>query len=268
MDINFEDIKYKTTDDEISAHVAYPSDGKRYPTIILIHEVFGVDAHIKSVADKIAEEGYVVIAPDLFSSNKLSPILTHENVAATLKFMMSLPPEKHRDEDFRMQEMEKLDEQTRNAVMKVNDVLFVNRPIDLFVQYMASGADYISGHAQSNGKMGSVGFCFGGEMSINLACTGRTDASVIFYGGNPNPIDKIKGVKGAVMGLYGGEDARVNSKIGELVNALVEYKRPFTIKVFPGAHHAFFNDTRPMYDKAAAEESWRMVTKFFKDNLQ
>ncbi len=71
-----------------------------------------------------------------------------------------------------------------------------------------------------------------------------------------------------MTGLYGGEDTRINSKLDELVKALVEYKKPFTIKVFPGAYHAFFNSTRPStYNKAAADESWGMLLKFYKDNL-
>lgn len=267
MEITKNEIKYKTGDDEITAHLSRPKDDGKYPGIVLIHEAFGLDEHTKAVADRIAAEGYVVLAPHLFSSKKLSPTLTVQNIGITIKFMMSIPPEKQRDQEYRNQELEKLSPSDKEAVQIVTELLFVNRPVDLFVEYLSSAVDYLESSGHTNGKMGSAGFCFGGGMSINLACTGRTDASIIFYGENPSPIDKIKNVKGAVMGLYGGEDTRINSKIDELVKALVTYKRPFTIKVFPGAHHAFFNDTRPMYNKAAAEDSWRMLLKFFKDNL-
>ena len=268
MAIKTEWVKYGTKDDEISAHLAYPDDGSKHPAVVLIHEIFGVDDHIKAVADRIAAEGYVVLAPHLFSSRELSAVLTPENIGITMKFMMSIPTEKQRDPEFRAKELEKLDEKSKNAVQQVNQVLFMNRPVDLFVEYLSSGVDYLSRLKQSNGKVGSAGFCFGGGMSINLACTGKTDASVIFYGENPEPIDKIKNVKGAVMGLYGGEDHRINSKIDELVKALVQYRRPFSIKVYPGAHHAFFNDTRPMYNKTAADDAWKMLMDFFKVNLQ
>lgn len=161
-----------------------------------------------------------------------------------------------------------LDEQSKAAVKSVNQLLFVNRPIDLFVDYLSAGVEHLHSLEQVSGKIGSVGFCFGGGMSINLACTGKTDASVVFYGENPSPIDKLKGVKGAVMGLYGGEDTRINSRLHELVGALVEYKRPLSLKVFPGPFHGFFNDTRAQtYHKAAAEVAWQMVLSFFKENL-
>lgn len=268
MDIKTEEVTYKTRGDAISAHLAYPTQEGKYPGIVLIHEIFGVDEHIRKVADRIAAEGYVVLAPHLFSSKALSPVLTPENIGATMKFMMSIPMDKQRDPEYRAAELAKLDEKTRDVIGKVNDVFFVNRPTKLFVKYLVSGVDYLNSLPKASGKIGSAGFCFGGGMSINLACTGKTDASIIFYGENPSPISRIKNVKGAVMGLYGGEDHRLNVNIDKLVKALTKYNKPFTIKVFPGAHHAFFNDTRPHYNQAAAEDSWRMMTKFFKDNLQ
>lgn len=268
MDIRSEEMQYRAGDDRISAHLAMPTAAGKYPGVVLIHEIFGLDDHIRKVADRLAGEGYVVLAPHLFSSEKLSGTLSAENIGIAMRFMMSIPVEKQRDDAFRAAALEKLDEQSKAAVKSVNQLLFVNRPIDLFVEYMSAGVDHLQSLGQVSGKIGSVGFCFGGGMSINLACTGRTDASVIFYGENPAPIDKLKGVKGAVMGLYGGEDARINSKLHELVQALIEYKRPLSLKVFPGAFHGFFNDTRAQtYNGPAAEEAWRMVLAFFKDNL-
>ncbi len=267
MDVKTEEITYKTRSDLISGHIAYPAAEGKYPAIVLIHEIFGIDDHIKKVADRIAAEGYVVLAPHLFSSKALSGVLTPENIGAAMKFMMSIPMDKQRDPEFRAAALAKLDEKSKAAVDGVNEMLFQNRPTKLFVRYLSSGVDYLNSRDNVNGKIGSAGFCFGGGMSINLACTGKTDASIIFYGENPTPIGKLKGVKGAVMGLYGGEDHRINANIDKLVKGLVKYQKPFTVKVFPGAHHAFFNDTRPHYNKEAAEDSWRMMTKFFRDNL-
>ncbi len=267
MEVTYNDIRYRTGDDEVVAHVARPKDNGQYPGIVLIHEIFGLDTHTRDVANRLAAEGYVVLAPHLFSSRKFSEVLKDQNIAAAMKFMMSIPPDKQRDEKYREAELNKLSGEEKDAVMKVYTTLFMNRPTDVFVGYLSSAVDHLNSMENVNGKIGSVGFCFGGGMSINLACTGKTDGSIIFYGENPDPVDKVKGVKGAVMGLYGGEDDRINAKIDELVKALVANKKPFTVKVFPGAHHAFFNDTRPMYNKAAAEDSWKMVLKFFKDNL-
>jgi carboxymethylenebutenolidase len=268
MALKSEMVKYDTEGDAVSAYLAYPDDKKKHAGVILIHAIFGLDGHIKDVANRLAAEGYVVLAPDLFSSKKLSPVLTPSNIGEAMKFMMSIPPDKQRDPDYRAGELAKLSGESRKAVDAVNEVLFVNRPVALFVEYMSDGVDYLRSMGNVSGKIGSVGFCFGGGMSINLACTGKTDACIIFYGENPDPIEKIKNVKGAVMGLYGGEDKRINSRLNELVKALVDYGKPFTIKVFPGARHAFFDETREqVYNKEAAEDAWRMVLKFYRDNL-
>ncbi len=269
MAIKSSNVVYKSGDDSISAYLTYPDDGEKHPAVIMIHAIFGLDDHIRDVANRLASEGYVVLAPHLFSSKKLSPVLTAGNIAEAMKFMMSIPPDKQRDPEYRAAELNKLDGESKKAVMAVNEILFSNRPVDLFVEYMSSGADYLKSLDNISGKIGSVGFCFGGSMSINLACKGGIDAAVIFYGENPEPIDKVKNVKGAVMGLYGGEDTRITSKVNELVKAMADYKKPFTIKVFPGAFHAFFDDTHPQnYNKEAAEDSWDMMLKFYKDNLK
>ena len=264
-----EDVIYKTADDSIKSYLTRPDAEKKHPGIILIHEIFGLDDHIRNVADRLAMQGYVVLAPHLFSSSKFSNILSQENIAAAMKFMMSIPVDKQRDENYRMQALESLKKEEREVVSRVNQVLFVNRPTDLFTEYLEYGVGYLKSLKTVGEKMGSVGFCFGGGMSINLGCGGKIDGCIIFYGENPNPIEKIANAKGYVMGLYGGEDHRINSGVGNLVNALVKYNKPFTIRVFPGAHHAFFNDTRPQtYNKLAAEEAWKMVVDFFESTLK
>lgn len=268
MDIEHEDIKYDIKDDKISAYLSKPADEGRHPGVVLIHEIFGLDGHIRNVADRLASEGYVVVAPDLFSSRQLSETLTPKSIGETMKFIMSMPVDKQRNEAYRMSELEKMDEGVRKAIIGAYDTLFVKRPTGLITEYLSYAVDYLKHLDSVNGKIGSVGFCFGGGMSINLACTGKTEASVIFYGENPDPIDKIKNVKGAVMGLYGGEDSRINSGVGELVRALISFKKGFIVKVYPGAHHAFFNDTRQAhFNKAAADDAWKMLLQFYRDNL-
>jgi carboxymethylenebutenolidase len=268
MALKQSDIKYKTSGDEISGYLVHPDDSDKHPGIVLVHAIFGLDGHIRDVANRLASEGYVVLAPNLFSSKKLSPVLTQGNISEAMKFMMSIPPEKQRDSDYRAKELEKLGPAEKDAVTSVNEALFVHRPVGLFVEYMSFGIDYLKSLKYVSGKIGSVGFCFGGGMSINLACTGKTDASIIFYGENPDPVDKVRNVNGPVLGLYGGEDTRINSKLDELVKALAEHKKPFTIRVFPGARHAFFDDTSVQtYNEAAAKESWKMMLDFFRSSL-
>lgn len=269
MEVRSEEMHYAAGSEQIAAHLAAPAPQGSYPGVVLIHEIFGLDDHTRMVADRIAAEGYTVLAPHLFSSKELAGPLSAENISAAMKFMMSIPVEKQRDDAYRAEQLGKLDATTQAAITEVNKILFQNRPVDLFVDYLSGAIDHLLALPSASGKIGSAGFCFGGGMSINLGCTGRTDATVIFYGENPNPIEKVEKVKGAVMGLYGGEDTRINAGVPDLVGALLRYKKPLTMRVFPGAYHAFFNSSRPQtHNAAAAGEAWQMLLKFFGDNLK
>ena len=268
MNIKSDDIIYSIGDEKIRSYLAYPNDSVSHPGIVLIHEIFGLDEHIKDVTRRLADEGYVVLAPHLFSGDAFSKILTPIAISKTMKFMMSIPVEKQRDETYRNSEMAKLSQDEREAISNVYMTLFVNRPTNKFTEYLSGAVEFLLKQKNVNGKIGSVGFCFGGGMSINLACDGKIDASVIFYGENPNPISKVKNVKNAVLGIYAGEDTRITSKVPELVKELSEAKKNISIKIYSGAYHAFFNDTRAqMYNETSAKSAWKTLLEFYREYL-
>ena len=102
MELKIEELKYKTIDnDEISAFLSIPDDNAKHPGVVMIHEIFGLDDHIRDVAKRLSTQGYVVLAPDLFTSKKLSQTITKEGIMKTMNFIMSIPPEKQRDEAYR-----------------------------------------------------------------------------------------------------------------------------------------------------------------------
>ena len=262
-------VKYPGANgNDIDAFLSAPKDAKALPAIIVIHEIWGLDNHIKDVASRIAKEGYVTLAPHLFSSGAVPKEMTPENIKATMQFFMSIPPEKQRDLDYAKQKlMEIQDEGKRKAVSTLMGKIF-NLPRDKLTDELSKAVDYLSSMEMvDKNRIGSVGFCFGGGMSGLLACTGRTKASIIFYGENP-PLESIKGMNCALMGLYGGKDKRINSGLKDLVDAMASNEKDFQMKIFPGAPHAFFNDTNPVnYNKEAAEEAWPMVLEFFQKKL-
>ena len=154
----------------------------------------------------------------------------------------------------------------RKVIMDTYNTLLKNRPVDLLTEYLSSAVDYLHTLENVNGKIGSVGFCFGGGMSINLGCTGKVDATAIYYGENPEPMDKLKNVKNAVIGFYAGEDKRITSKVPDLVSKLFEYNKEVSVKIYPGTYHAFFNSTRPsIYNRRASEDSWKLLMAFYKE---
>jgi len=268
--IQYKILSYAGETGNVEGYLAKPLTDAPRPAIIVIHEIFGLVDHFRDVANRFAAQGYVALAPDLYSGNEtLRSTLTKFNVAALMQFMQTIPPGKMRDTVIVQQELAKQPEESRATLQEVMGLLFGGLPKAQLTQDLVKAVDYLNSQTYvKKGAIGSVGFCFGGGMSINLACHTETAACVVFYGENPSPIDLIKNINGPVLGIYGGDDVRINSNLDQLVKAMVEYKKDFEMRIYPGAPHAFFNDTsKATYRPDAAKDSWDRVLRFFARTL-
>jgi carboxymethylenebutenolidase len=252
----------------VQTYLARPAVEEPRPAVVVIHEIVGLTDHIRSVADRFAEEGYVAFAPNLFSRPGLAEVLTPSNVEAVMQFTSTVGWAKMSDPAYVQQAMSQLPQEKRETLQRVLPVMFGGIPKDRLTQDLMKAVGYLNaqGFVQS-GKIVSVGFCFGGGMSINLACHANLAAGVIFYGENPNPIELVENISCPVLGNYGAEDMRINAHLDELVKAMVTYKKDFEMRIYPNAAHAFFNDTTPMYNEAAAKDAWGRVLRFYKRAL-
>ena len=115
-------------------------------------------------------------------------------------------------------------------------------------------------------RIGAIGFCMGGSFAVAWACTDdRLKAVAPFYGANPRPIDAVQRMC-PVVGSYPEKDFTASA--GRALDvALTRHNIPHDIRIYPGAHHSFFNDTRRSYNKSAAEDSWARVIEFFDAHL-
>jgi carboxymethylenebutenolidase len=128
--------------------------------------------------------------------------------------------------------------------------------------------EFLKDHKDCNGKVGVVGFCFGGWISNMMAVKIPTlNAAVPFYGGQPATEDVPK-IKAPLMLHYASLDTRVNEGWPAYEVALKEHKKEYTAYMYPDVNHGFHNDTTPRYDKAAAELAWQRTVDFFKKNLK
>ena len=127
--------------------------------------------------------------------------------------------------------------------------------------------EYLKGNKDCNGKIGVVGFCFGGWVANMMAVRiSDLSAAVPFYGGQPAKEDVPK-INAPLMLQYAGLDDRVNAGWPDYETALKENKKVYTVYIYPGVNHGFHNDTTPRYDKAAAELAWTRTIDFFNEKL-
>jgi carboxymethylenebutenolidase len=136
------------------------------------------------------------------------------------------------------------------------------------ITYGKAAVAYLKGRPDGNGKVGAIGFCWGGGAVNNLAVNEpNLNAGVAYYGGQPKPEDVPK-INAAMMMHYGGLDERINAGIPAYEAALKQAGKTYEIYVYEGANHAFNNDTNAArYDKEASDLAWRRTVEFLKNNL-
>lgn len=131
-----------------------------------------------------------------------------------------------------------------------------------------AGYDYLAKHTDCNGKVGVVGFCFGGWIANMMAVRiADLSAAVPFYGGQP-PVDDVPKINAPLLLHYAELDTRVNEGWPACETALKTNNKTYTAYIYPNVNHGFHNDTTPRYDKAAAELAWQRTIDFFKEKLK
>lgn len=220
-------IKYPTDGGEMQAYLARPKGKEKLPAVIVIHEIFGLSAHIEDVARRMALEGFLVIAPDA-----LSPL--------------------------------------GGTAANSSDIMGKMRQLDsaATVRNFSAAVRYLRTHPQTTGDVGCTGFCWGGAMTNQVAVNSpELKAAVPYYGTVPAAEDVPK-IKASMLCHYAGEDQRINEGIPGFEAALKKAGIEYQVHIYPGAQHAFNNDSNPgRYNKEAAELAWKRTVAFFKQKL-
>ena len=227
------DVKFSSTDGEtVTGYLSRPKGEDKHPGIVVVHEWRGINDHIRDVARKLAKAGYVALVPDLLSRR-----------GGTASFPTP--------------------EAATEALLRIDQ--------ETILKDLAGATSFLKRQNFVRAeKIGVIGFCWGGGKA--LAFTTRSKdlaASVIYYGENPRNLDDVKNITAAVLGQYGGADERITSGVPKLEEVMKEYGKSFEYKIYPGAPHAFNNDTNPRsYREEAAKEAWTRTLAFFKAHLQ
>jgi carboxymethylenebutenolidase len=234
---------------ELSAYVAQPPETVR-GSVVVIHEIWGLVDHIRDVADRLAQQGYVAAAPDLLSGIGISPDVGEElhRIRATGG----------------AEEQTKFQPMLREKLAPMQSPEFAKSAISSLRRVV----DYLAGQEGVDGRIGVLGFCFGGSYSFALAAADpRIRVAVPFYGEPPQLADVGK-IACPVLAFYGERDTRLTDKLPQVSEAMLAAGVDFTSEVYPGVGHAFFNDTNPhTYDAGVATDAWTRTLAFLERNL-
>lgn len=236
------EVKIPVSDGEIPAYRAMPDKkGKKFPVVLVIHEIFGVHEWIQDVCRRFAKLGYLAIAPSLYA----------------------------RQGD--VTQMKEIRDIISKVVSKVPDSQVMS-DLDAAVAWAKKNGG-------NTKKLSVTGFCWGGRQTwLYAAHNKNVDAGAAWYGGlvaserspkNPNqptfPIDVAKDLKVPVIGLYGGLDKGIPlDSVQMMQDELKKGKSNSEIVVFPNADHGFLADYRPSYNKESSEDAWKKVQDWFK----
>jgi len=221
-------VDYKGESGDVRAYLARPKGEANLPAVIVIHENRGLQPHIEDVARRVALEGFLALATDA-----LSPL------GGTPKG----------DESEGRALMQKLDSETA-------------------VDNNVAAVRYLNTHPQTTGKVGCMGFCWGGGMANQMAVNCPSlSAAVPFYGRQPDPED-VPRIKAAMLCHYAENDERINAGIAEFEEAMKKASIEYQVHMYPDCGHAFFNDTGSRYNEEAAKLAFDRTIAFFRDKLK
>jgi len=222
-------ISFEVQGNNNNGYLALPGDAGPWPGVVVIQEWWGLENHIKSIADRLAGAGFAAIAPDLYNGQ----IATEPDEARKLRMALVW---------------------------------------DEALAVIQGAINFLVAHDQvSPKKMGVVGFCMGGGLTWHAAAKlTHVGATAPFYGGGPELTDEeVARISAPVLAIFGELDQGVSpqvarQRVAQMDKAGVKHE---TI-IYPGAEHAFFNDTRPVYHVEAAVDAWRRVLASFEENLR
>ena len=240
MDIRTETVNLATPDGKMPAYLCRPAVAGPHPGVIVVMEAFGLNGHIKDVAERIAREGYVTMAPDLYYRFG-SPIIPYAEVPKAIELLKKLDDAK--------------------VMAEIGGVIA-----------------HLKGLKEVRAdRIGITGFCMGGRVTFLSASQHAADikAAVTFYGGGiaadaPNaPINFAEKIRCPVLCFFGETDAMIPlDQVKRVEDTLKRLSKTFEVKVYEGAGHGFFCSERASYHAESAKDAWQKTRSWFQKHLK
>ena len=221
-------VEFPSNGHTCQGYLATPPNGGKGPAVVVIQEWWGLVDHIRDVVDRFANEGFVAIAPDLFHGK------TTKSPDDAGKMLMELDAERA-------------------------------------VREIAGAGAYVRQQPEcTSSKYGVVGFCMGGALAQYAATkdAANVGATASFYGGFKQVQPEWEQLSAPILLIYGEKDQGVPAEQGRNLEAkLSKLGKNVELVIYPGADHAFFNDTRPNHKPEAAADAWRRTLELFRRHL-
>jgi carboxymethylenebutenolidase len=229
------DVKVPGATTPLRTWVVYPERKDKAPVVIVIHEIFGLSDWIRAVADRLAAEGFIAVAPDLVSGRGPGGGGTESTTSRdeVVGLIRGLKPEE------------------------------VNAGLDAVREWATK-------LPAATGKTATIGFCWGGARSFAYAAAQPgLNAAVVYYGSGPE-LPELAEVKAPVLGLYGGDDARVNATIEPVATEMKKLGKTYATEIYDGAGHGFLRDQagREGANRRATEKAWPRTIAFLRKNVE
>ncbi len=233
-------VDVELPDGKLNTWVVYPERKDKAGVVLVIHDIRGMSDWIRAVGDQLAQDGFIAVVPDFLSGKG-------EGGGGTAS----------------------LGRDVGQAIRKLTEAEVVAR--------LDAAKAYATKLAAANGKAAVLGFCWGGTQSFGYALAQPDlQAAVVFYGSVPGstatevPEQRIAGVKAPVLGLYGGNDARINATLPPTIAAMMKHDKTYEFHAFEGAGHGFTSrqDGAAGANLAATQHAWPLVLAFLRRHLQ
>jgi carboxymethylenebutenolidase len=236
------------------------------PAVIVIQEIWGVDAHIQDITERFARAGYLAFAPDLYAENgERLEDLKAERVVEVREFLDSLPHTVWNNPGEREQAIRELEEGKQNRVTKTFEKMFGGIQSSVYIEKLLAATSFLREECEASKgqEVVSIGFCMGGALSGLLACRdSQLKGAAIFYGNAPSE-EEIKTINCPLYGFYGELDKRISDNVPAFADQMKSHNKSFKYEMYKDTHHAFFNDTRASYKVSAARDAFQKVLSFF-----
>ena len=229
------DVKVPGSDQPVKTWIVYPERSTRAPVVIVIHEIYGLTDWIRSVADQLAADGFIALAPDVLSG----------------KGPDGGDTDSFGSRDAVVGAMRKLSRE--EVTTRLNAI-----------------RDYGIKLPAATEKFGSIGFCWGGSTSFAYATAQpELNAAVVYYGSAPAAAGLGK-INAPVLGFYGGDDARVNAGIPAAETGMKDLGKSYEHHIYEGAGHGFLRaqDDRDGANMRATQLAWPRTVAFFRQHLE